>query len=104
MDCSFVVRYKKWYNCANSVEQQLMIAALFSFRALVRMIRFRHPFQVSRGMSTYYDAIDWLGGLPYEYATPQQIQKHLSHRGFRLVTQFLTTRTGCNEFVFERCE
>jgi 2-polyprenyl-3-methyl-5-hydroxy-6-metoxy-1,4-benzoquinol methylase len=60
--------------------------------------------QVSlRGMSYWYDLIDWVGGLPFEVAKPEQIIDFLHARGFQL--RRLSTcggGLGCNEFVFVR--
>jgi 2-polyprenyl-6-hydroxyphenyl methylase/3-demethylubiquinone-9 3-methyltransferase len=53
-------------------------------------------------MTLWYDAIDWLGGLPYEYATREAIVAFLSPRGFTLERCIPTRRSGCNEFVFRR--
>lgn len=56
-----------------------------------------------RGMSPWHDVVDWVGGFPFEVATPQQAERFLQQRGFRLVRSFLVgSRQGCNEFVFER--
>lgn len=53
-----------------------------------------------RGMSPWRDLIDWVGGWPYEVATPEAVFRFYRDRGFRL--QELVTRQGygCNEFVF----
>lgn len=54
-----------------------------------------------RGMSPWRDTIDWVGGLPFEVATPEQIFRFFRDRGFSL--EELKTRAGsngCNEFVF----
>ncbi len=63
----------------------------------------RNPFSKERGMSYYYDIVDWVGGYPYEYASVDEITKFFEQRGFKL-TKLVKTRgfTGCNEFVFER--
>lgn len=56
-----------------------------------------------RGMDAWRDVIDWVGGLPFEVATPEQIFDFFRARGF--VLQRLTTCAGghgCNEFVFVR--
>lgn len=56
----------------------------------------------SRGMSRWHDLIDWVGGYPFEVATPEQIFDFMRTRGFRL--QRLKTCAGglgCNQFVFE---
>ncbi len=54
-----------------------------------------------RGMSPWRDLIDWVGGLPFEVATPELIFQFFRDRGFQL--QKLKTckgGKGCNEFVF----
>lgn len=56
-----------------------------------------------RGMSPWRDLEDWVGGLPFEVATPEQIFRFFHDRGFQL--EELKTcggGHGCNEFVFRR--
>jgi len=56
-----------------------------------------------RGMSRWRDIVDWVGGYPYEAATPEQIFDFYESRGFRLVTMKCGgVGLGCNEFVFVR--
>lgn len=58
---------------------------------------------VARGMTVVYDWFDWLGGLPFEAARPEEIFEFHRARGFNL--ERLTTAGGshgCNEFVFRR--
>jgi 2-polyprenyl-6-hydroxyphenyl methylase/3-demethylubiquinone-9 3-methyltransferase len=56
-----------------------------------------------RGMSRWRDIVDWVGGYPYETATPEQIFNFYEARGFRLVTlKCGGVGLGCNEFVFAR--
>ena len=56
-----------------------------------------------RGMSHWYDIIDWVGGYPYEVATPDEIFDFYRERGFTL-TKMMCGRVGlgCNQFVFQR--
>jgi len=56
----------------------------------------------NRGMSLWYDMHDWLGGYPFEVATPQAIIDFLAPLGFAAVKTNCTRRYGCNEFVFAR--
>ena len=54
-----------------------------------------------RGMSTWHDIIDWLGGYPFEVAKPEEIFEICQRNGFRL--EKLKTcggGLGNNEFVF----
>lgn len=56
-----------------------------------------------RGMNRWHDIIDWVGGFPYEVATPDEIFEFYKAKGFTL--QKLKTGSvglGCNEFVFEK--
>jgi 2-polyprenyl-3-methyl-5-hydroxy-6-metoxy-1,4-benzoquinol methylase len=55
-----------------------------------------------RGMSFTRDIVDWLGGLPFEVATPESIVEFYRERGLMLKRSVTTTRIGCNEFIFER--
>jgi SAM-dependent methyltransferase len=56
-----------------------------------------------RGMNPWYDAIDWVGGLPFEVATPEKVVDFHRHRGFVLThIRTMANGLGCNEFVFER--
>jgi 2-polyprenyl-6-hydroxyphenyl methylase/3-demethylubiquinone-9 3-methyltransferase len=55
-----------------------------------------------RGMSWWRDQIDWLGGYPFEVASPHAVVESLSQRGFSLSKSRLTRSLGCNEFVFSR--
>jgi 2-polyprenyl-3-methyl-5-hydroxy-6-metoxy-1,4-benzoquinol methylase len=81
------------------------------------LVHFPHPFATSmaarlvtgrlkaaerRGMTYWYDYLDWLGGHPFEVAKPKEVEDFLRPRGFSLVRQNLTRRSGCSEFVFSR--
>jgi 2-polyprenyl-3-methyl-5-hydroxy-6-metoxy-1,4-benzoquinol methylase len=57
----------------------------------------------NRGMSHWHDIIDWVGGYPYEVATPEEIFDFYRKRGFTL-TKLKCGKVGlgCNEFVFEK--
>jgi len=54
-----------------------------------------------RGMSHWRDIVDWVGGYPYEFATPEQIFDYYRERGFTLTKlKCGGVGLGCNEFVF----
>jgi 2-polyprenyl-3-methyl-5-hydroxy-6-metoxy-1,4-benzoquinol methylase len=56
-----------------------------------------------RGMSKWHDIVDWVGGYPYEFATPDEIFDFYRARGFTLARMKCgVVGLGCNEFVFER--
>jgi 2-polyprenyl-3-methyl-5-hydroxy-6-metoxy-1,4-benzoquinol methylase len=56
-----------------------------------------------RGMSRWRDIIDWVGGYPYEAATPEEIFDFYKARNFELVKlKCGGVGLGCNEFVFRK--
>jgi hypothetical protein len=56
-----------------------------------------------RGMSRWHDIVDWVGGYPFEVATPDQVLAFCRARGFTLLRlKTCGGKMGCNEFVFER--
>lgn len=56
-----------------------------------------------RGMKILTDAYDWLGGYPFEVATPEQVAAFYRERGLTAQKVFTCgRRMGCNEFVFAR--
>lgn len=74
---------------------------LLGLRFFVRALTGR--LSVERGMSLWYDMLDWLGGYPFEVATPEQIILFYKDKGF-VLDNLKTTRGrhGCNEFVFRK--
>ena len=54
-------------------------------------------------MSVLSDVVDWIGGLPFEVAKPEEIIEFYLERGF-IVNKLKTCggNHGCNEFVFIR--
>ena len=75
---------------------------VFDFLKLQPFATWR-KYRSNRGMSVWRDAVDWVGGYPFEVAKPEQVLDFCRQRGFEL----LRLRTamgglGCNEFVFEK--
>ncbi len=106
-DQGWISRYwlavKRLYN-SNAVARGAVVAFhlpyLFAARALVRAVR--GQLALDRGMSLWHDMIDWLGGYPFEVATPEEVKAFAEGCGFRQVTvKTCGSRHGCNEFVFE---
>lgn len=67
---------------------------------ILRWFQQRKP---PRGMSVWFDLLDWLGGYPFEVSTPSEIFNFYKTRGFTLI-QLKTVggKLGCNEYVFRR--
>ena len=55
-----------------------------------------------RGMSPIRDLVDWVGGYPFEVATPDRIFDFYHSRGFMLERLKTCGGSGCNEYVFRR--
>jgi 2-polyprenyl-6-hydroxyphenyl methylase/3-demethylubiquinone-9 3-methyltransferase len=59
-------------------------------------------YRKERGMSLYYDWIDWLGGWPFEVTPPEKVRVFFREAGFELTKEVLTSSWGCNQYVFHR--
>jgi 2-polyprenyl-6-hydroxyphenyl methylase/3-demethylubiquinone-9 3-methyltransferase len=55
-----------------------------------------------RGMKVRQDWKDWIGGYPFEVATPAAIGSFLGSRGFRMDRVKRVKSLGCNEFLLTR--
>jgi 2-polyprenyl-3-methyl-5-hydroxy-6-metoxy-1,4-benzoquinol methylase len=65
-----------------------------------RYVRTWTKYKRERGMSRWHDLVDWVGGYPFEVATPELVFDFYRERGFSLV-QLKTCggSLGCNQFV-----
>ena len=89
-----------------------MIAGIYETKfALARLSKLQNPLPFAdwrakkkdRGMSAWYDWVDWIGGLPFEVATPEAIESMLGEQGFTLDKMRTVGKGwGCNEYVFTR--
>lgn len=91
----------------NSVPAPLQRGMAILFAGVIYLAKLavtrRNPLEKERGMDFWYDVIDWVGGYPYEYASPAEVEGFVAGLGLslrRLVPAQVPT--GCNEFVFER--
>jgi 2-polyprenyl-6-hydroxyphenyl methylase/3-demethylubiquinone-9 3-methyltransferase len=88
----------------------VLVAGIYELKfAAARLARLKNPLPFAdwrakkkdRGMSAWYDWVDWIGGLPFEVATPDEITSRLGAQGFALEKQqTVGNGWGCNEFVF----
>lgn len=102
---------KRYYNRAPRMIRAVMGKVYFGIAALIgfisdiahrRRVSARYSGSVNRGMNAYTDAIDWIGGFPFEVASCEAVNDFFEKRGFTLRTLKRTSGSGCNEFVFER--
>ncbi|NTU82899.1 MAG: methyltransferase domain-containing protein [Chloroflexales bacterium] len=95
----------KWlYNRVPAIAQRLMAIIFAGIIYLAKLaVTRRNPLEKERGMDFWYDVIDWIGGYPYEYATPSEIERFVAGLGLQLRRVVpAQVPTGCNELVFGR--
>lgn len=108
---------KRLYNRLPGRLRPLLVLAIGSWielrGAAIRAVRFQNPLpfhdwrlrKADRGMTMWYDLVDWIGGYPFEVAKPEELFEFCRARGFRL--DGLTTcggGMGCNQLVFTRID
>ena len=99
--------------CKNTPGRLFVTATAGSFLVLQQaksdLVRGKNPlshyaeYRKQRGMSKWHDIVDWIGGYPFEVATPEEIFDFYRERSFNLTK--LTTDgggSGTNEFVFQK--
>jgi len=102
---------KQFYNSGwfgNGLVRVIFLPILSCKGLLIGTIKHGNPlsyfslYKKRRGMSAYHDFVDWLGGYPYEVASPEAVFRFYRSRGFSLKRLKTTNRLGCNQFVFRR--
>lgn len=98
---SFWRLIKQLYNNVPAVIQRLMIYLFAGGIYVAKLLVTRsNPLKKERGMDFWFDVIDWVGGYPYEYAAPEEIEINAREQEFTLERCVLArVPTGCNEFV-----
>jgi len=87
----------------------IIVQTPFEFIAMIKqLLQLKSPWQhwldykKNRGMSRWHDIVDWVGGYPFETATPEEIFRFYRNRGFILGELVTRQGPGCNEFVFKK--
>jgi 2-polyprenyl-3-methyl-5-hydroxy-6-metoxy-1,4-benzoquinol methylase len=109
---SSIWRFLKRVYCSGALGRGVVLLLCVPYfvtrRFMSDAVRGRNPllhyreYHRQRGMSIVRDWIDWLGGYPFEVATPTATFDFLRARGFRIDRLVTTLGSGCNEFVFRR--
>lgn len=108
----FWTRVKKTYN-RNAFWRAVIVLFFSTYHAVGRflkdVLRLKSPlaryreYKKSRGMSYFTDLLDWLGGYPFEVATPDAVIEFFRRRNFALVKlNRVGGARGNNEFAFLR--
>lgn len=107
----FWKQVKRLYNIVPAPIKFIMSAGYFLFFLLIKtvqgIIRFQAPslwygYGNERGMDLWHDVVDWIGGYPFETATPAEIIRFFKTYDFSVINMIRKTGMGCNEFVFQR--
>jgi len=108
--CGFWRQEKKFYTQSPRVLQWLIRSIYKAVWFAYFVCRGRNPFSFirnygDRGMDWSHDVHDWLGGYPYESATPTEVEAFLKRLNFSLVRSFTSKpnlTSGCDEYVAVR--
>jgi len=105
----FWLKVKKRYNSGSVLTRKLIEwAYIFMYYFLLPLSHLRSPFRVmreygsKRGMHYRRDVTDWVGGYPYEYASPEEVFAFMKQRfpKFRLENLRTVSGIGNNQFLF----
>lgn len=107
---SFWLAVKRLYNSRPAVAEYVLTPLAMSAYVAMVLAKGENPFthiknyRSNRGMSWTTDAKDWLGGYPYEFATVEEVFKHVRGRfpDFNLMNLQTTSGRGLNWFLFAR--
>ncbi|RMD57759.1 class I SAM-dependent methyltransferase [Candidatus Woesearchaeota archaeon] len=101
-------KIKKFYNKTNFILKKIIYILYTTYLIAGITLHGRNPikyireYKSNRGMDFFTDIKDWLGGYPYEYATPKEVENFLGLEGFDLVREKTVRSIGCNEYLFKR--
>jgi len=100
------LKLKQRYNASSRLGKKLMV-----WREIVRIMKHRrrqgkNPFtwneRCVRGMNVYHDLVDWLGGLPYEVAHPEEVVSRCAELGLAKVRVSVAGEGACSVYLFTR--
>lgn len=88
----------------NKIPAFLQTAMVWSFVPVITSAKWivtrKNPFKMRRGMDFMHNVVDWLGGIPYEYASVSEMTSYLKSLGI-VIERVIPAQvpTGCNEYV-----
>lgn len=104
----FWTAVKKAY-CSNVALKWLILLIFFPLffiaEVALGVIKYGNPLthlarHKRRGMAWFNDWVDWLGGYPFEVATPDEVIDFFWNKGYVLKKLISTNGSGCNQFLF----
>lgn len=106
----FWVKMKRFYNSCGSIEKRIITYLYISYFVAGLIILGRNPvtyirnYKSNRGMNWYNDIVDWLGGHPYEFASPDEMVNFFGERGLGCKKMIYRDGIGCSEYLLMKCE
>jgi len=101
------IKVKEQYNASSAFGKKRIIYKEIMKIMARRTLGFKNPFtwnrKLDRGMNTYHDLIDWLGGLPYEAASEDEFLQWGIANKLQLKRIWCSNGKGsCNYYLFQR--
>jgi len=100
------LKLKKKYNSSSYVGKKIMIYSRILRLMAGRILKGKNPFKwnqkTTRGMNVYNDLVDWLGGLPYEVASPEEIHSFCTSRNLNLIRMLPMNEGACSIYLFRK--
>lgn len=101
-------KVKRTYNRVSERNKKILLFLsgiyMYGYKYTITILKSRRTKNLigDRGMNEYTDLIDWVGGYPFEYATPEKIIIFYLNRGFELKKLMAPGRQygGCNQYLF----
>ncbi len=103
---TFWLGFKRAYNRAPAVGKVIAFQLYRAYLFLGILASGRNPLNYvrnyvsNRGMSWHHDILDWLGGYPYQFASPETIINLVAKEGFGCQKLVSRNGIGCNEYLF----
>jgi 2-polyprenyl-6-hydroxyphenyl methylase/3-demethylubiquinone-9 3-methyltransferase len=97
------LKLKQSYNAASGTVKKWMIYKRIIKKIIFMSLKLQNPLQWNekrgRGMNYYNDLVDWLGGLPYEVASEDEVVRFFADRNF--VLKRLNVRRAVFTYLFK---
>ncbi len=101
------VKIKERFNASSGLGKKMMIYKEIMKIMAKRALTFRNPFvwnrKIERGMNIYHDIVDWLGGLPYEAASEDEmLQWGIANKLQLKRIKCQSGKGSCNYYLFQK--
>jgi len=106
----FWQKAKKFYNSHGLLTKKIMTWLYVAYFFIGLLIMGKNPIQYiknyksNRGMNWYNDIMDWLGGYPYEFASPDEIINYFSNKNMLCKKLIYREGIGCSEYLLIKNE